>query len=168
MQMKLLTAAAMLAAVGLGTLVSCGEAPSAHMGPDGNGVSLRNLADTPVAIDKDEQPRRLVQGTLVPTPSDTKSRHYLLRERKALNGTIIAVLREERGEKVAYSRVEVDCQRRLFHVLGVGSSRAKVEVTRAYDGPLRSIEGLPLRQELAAFVCERSKTPLAPAPAARS
>jgi hypothetical protein len=129
---------------------------------DGNGVSLRNLTDTEVAREAGDRQFRL-QGTAIPTPSDTRSRYFLLRERQAIGGNIIAILREERGDRIAYARVEVDCGGRLFHVLGVGPSRAAVETARAADGPLRPIAGLPLRQDLASFICQRSNTPLAPA-----
>ena len=124
-----------------------------------NGVSLRNLAETDVAVPKPEQ--LTVKGRLIPTPSDPTSRHFLLRERKAVGGTIIAILRQEHEGKVAYARTETDCANRLFHVLGVGPNRALVETDIANDGPLRSIKGLPLREELATYVCEASGTPLA-------
>jgi hypothetical protein len=124
-----------------------------------NGVSLRNLAETDIAVPKPEQ--MTVKGRLIPTPSDPTSRHFLLRERKAIGGTIIAILRQEHDGKVAYARTEVDCAKRLFHVLGVGPNRALVETNIAPDGPLRPIEGLPLREELATYVCQASGTPLA-------
>ncbi len=126
-----------------------------------NGVSLRNLAETDVAVPKPEQ--LTVKGRLIPTPSDPTSRHFLLRERKAVGGTIIAILRQEHDGKVAYARTETDCANRLFHVLGVGPNRALVETNIAHDGPLRPIKGLPLREELATYVCEASGTPLAQA-----
>ncbi|MCP8890001.1 hypothetical protein [Sphingomonas faeni] len=124
-----------------------------------NGVSLRNLAETEVAVPKPAQ--LTVKGRLIPTPSDPTSRHFLLRERKAVGGTIIAILRQEHAGKVAYARTETDCANRLFHVLGVGPNRALVETNIAHDGPLRPIKGLPLREELATYVCEASGTPLA-------
>ena len=126
-----------------------------------NGVSLRNLAETEVAVPKPEQ--LTVKGRLIPTPSDPTSRHFLLRERKAATGTIIAILRQEHDGKVAYARTETDCGKRLFHVLGVGPNRALVETNVAHDGPLRPIKGLPLREELATYVCNASGTPLAKA-----
>ena len=124
-----------------------------------NGVSLRNLAETEVAVPKPEQ--LTVKGRLIPTPSDPTSRHFLLRERKAASGTIIAILRQEHDGKVAYARTETDCGKRLFHVLGVGPNRALVETNVAHDGPLRPIKSLPLREELATYVCNASGTPLA-------
>ena len=124
-----------------------------------NGVSLRNLTETEVAVPKPEQ--LTVKGRLIPTPSDPTSRHFLLRERKAVGGTIIAILRQEDAGKVAYARTETDCANRLFHVLGVGPNRALVETNIAHDGPLRPIKGLPLREELATYVCAASGTPLA-------
>lgn len=153
--------AALIAAA---TLAAC--SPGAGGGDDmvdaeGNGVSLRNLIDGPAARQAGDRAFR-VQGTLVPTPSDTRSRYFLLRERRAVTGNIIAILREERGDRIAYARTEVDCAGRLFHVLGVGPSRAAVETARSPDGPLRPVAGLPLRQDLARFICERSGTPLAP------
>ena len=146
-------------------LAACsGEQPATTTSNDAmvdNGVSLRNLAETEVAVPKPEQ--LTVKGRLIPTPSDPTSRHFLLRERKAASGTIIAILRQEHDGKVAYARTETDCGKRLFHVLGVGQNRALVETNVAHDGPLRPIKGLPLREELATYVCNASGTPLAKA-----
>lgn len=157
--------AAPAAMAALTVLAACSAGTDAASGGEGGNVSLRNLTETDVARQAGEQEFR-VQGNLVPTPSDTRSRHFLLRERKTVSGTIVAILREEHDGKIAYARVEVDCAKRLFHVLGVGPSRAIVETARADDGPLRPITGLPLRQELSAYICERSGTPLAAAPQA--
>ena len=152
-----------LAVAGATLLAACsGEQPATTVSNDAmvdNGVSLRNLAETEVAVPKPEQ--LTVKGRLIPTPSDPTSRHFLLRERKAASGTIIAILRQEHEGKVAYARTETDCGKRLFHVLGVGPNRALVETNVAHDGPLRPIKGLPLREELATYVCEASGTPLA-------
>ena len=152
-----------LAVAGATLLAACsGEQPATTTSNDAmvdNGVSLRNLAETEVAVPKPEQ--LTVKGRLIPTPSDPTSRHFLLRERKAVGGTIIAILRQEHDGKVAYARTETDCGNRLFHVLGVGPNRALVETNVAHDGPLRPIKGLPLREELATYVCEASGTPLA-------
>ena len=152
-----------LAVAGATLLAACsGEQPATTMSNDAmvdNGVSLRNLAETEVAVPKPEQ--LTVKGRLIPTPSDPTSRHFLLRERKAASGTIIAILRQEHDGKVAYARTETDCGKRLFHVLGVGPNRALVETNVAHDGPLRPIKGLPLREELAMYVCNASGTPLA-------
>jgi len=152
-----------LAVAGATLLAACsGEQPATTMSNDAmvdNGVSLRNLAETEVAVPKPEQ--LTVKGRLIPTPSDPTSRHFLLRERKAVGGTIIAILRQEHDGKVAYARTETDCGKRLFHVLGVGPNRALVETSVAHDGPLRPIKGLPLREELATYVCAASGTPLA-------
>ena len=152
-----------LALAGATMLAACsGEEPATTVSNDAmvdNGVSLRNLAETEVAVPKPEQ--LTVKGRLIPTPSDPTSRHFLLRERKAASGTIIAILRQEHEGKVAYARTETDCGKRLFHVLGVGPNRALVETNVAHDGPLRPIKGLPLREELATYVCEASGTPLA-------
>ena len=154
-----------LAVAGATLLAACsGEQPATTMSNDAmvdNGVSLRNLAETEVAVPKPEQ--LTVKGRLIPTPSDPTSRHFLLRERKAASGTIIAILRQEHDGKVAYARTETDCGKRLFHVLGVGPNRALVETNVAHDGPLRPIKGLPLREELATYVCAASGTPLAKA-----
>ena len=154
-----------LAVAGATLLAACsGEQPATTMSNDAmvdNGVSLRNLAETEVAVLKPEQ--LTVKGRLIPTPSDPTSRHFLLRERKAASGTIIAILRQEHDGKVAYARTETDCGKRLFHVLGVGPNRALVETNVAHDGPLRPIQGLPLREELATYVCAASGTPLAKA-----
>ncbi|MES3152593.1 hypothetical protein [Sphingomonas faeni] len=152
-----------LALAGAMLLSACsGQQPTNDAANDAmpeNGVSLRNLTETDVAVPKPEQ--LTVKGRLIPTPSDPTSRHFLLRERKAVGGTIIAILRQEHGGKVAYARTETDCAKRLFHVLGVGPNRALVETNIAHDGPLRPIKGLPLREELATYVCDASGTPLA-------
>ncbi len=151
-----------LALAGAMLLSACsGQQPTNDTANDAmpeNGVSLRNLTETDVAVPKPEQ--LTVKGRLIPTPSDPTSRHFLLRERKAVGGTIIAILRQEHGGKVAYARTETDCAKRLFHVLGVGPNRALVETNIAHDGPLRPIKGLPLREELATYVCNASGTPL--------
>lgn len=149
-----------MAAVPLMALAACGTPrEDAGNAMEGGGVSLRNLGETDVA---GPPPARMtVQGRPIATPSDTRSRYFLLRDRKAVGGTVIAILRQERAGRVAYARTETDCGRRLFHVLGVAPSRALVETEVAYDGPLRSIEGLPLRQELAAAICRSAGTPLA-------
>ncbi|TCP66368.1 hypothetical protein [Sphingomonas sp. PP-CE-1G-424] len=151
-----------LALAGAALLAACSGEQPATINTDAmvdNGVSLRNLAETEVAVPKPEQ--LTVKGRLIPTPSDPTSRHFLLRERKAVGGTIIAILRQEHDGKVAYARTETDCGKRLFHVLGVGPNRALVETNVAHDGPLRPIKGLPLREELATYVCDASGTPLA-------
>ena len=150
-----------LALAGATLLAACSGQQSVTTNTDtlaDNGVSLRNLADTDVAVPKPEQ--LTVRGRLIPTPSDPTSRHFLLRERKAVGGTIIAILRQEHDGRIAYARTETDCANRLFHVLGVGPNRALVETNIAHDGPLRSIDGLPLREELARFVCATAGTPL--------
>lgn len=147
------------------TIAACGAAPGdadravGSEAPENAGVSLRNLADTEVAAPAPD--RFTVRGRPIPTPSDTRSRYVLLRNRAAIGGTVIAIIRQERDGRVAYARAEVDCDRRLFHVLGVASSRALVETHVDHDGALRSIAGLPLRQELATFVCQAAGTPLA-------
>ncbi len=151
-----------LALAGATLLAACSGEQPATTNTDAmvdNGVSLRNLAETEVAVPKPEQ--LTVKGRLIPTPSDPTSRHFLLRERKAVGGTIIAILRQEHDGKVAYARTETDCANRLFHVLGVGPNRALVETNVAHDGSLRPIKGLPLREELATYVCNASGTPLA-------
>ncbi len=152
--------AACLLALGV---AACAQEPA----PDkleGNGVVLRNLAETDVSAPARDQ--YALQGRLIPTPSDTASRYFLLRERREISGNIVAIIRQEHAGRIAYARTEVDCARRLFHVLGVGASRADAEVATTYDGPLRSIARLPLREELARFVCQQSGTPLAAAPSA--
>ena len=151
-----------LALAGATLLAACSGEQPASTNTDmmtENGVSLRNLAETDVAVPKPAQ--LTVKGRLIPTPSDPTSRHFLLRERKAVGGTIIAILRQEHDGKIAYARTETDCANRLFHVLGVGPNRALVETNIAHDGPLRPIKGLPLREELATYVCAAIGTPLA-------
>ncbi len=158
--MKMMTTGALAAILLLGAC--SGSSNDTEPLANESTVSLRNLTESNVAVPAGERDFRL-RGTLIPTPSDTRSQHYLLRERRAIGGNIIAILREERGDRIAYARTEVDCARRLFHILGVGSSRASAEVAIVYDGPLRPIAGLPLREELARYICERSGTPLAAA-----
>jgi hypothetical protein len=144
-----------LAIAGAALACACSPAPTTD---NGETVSLRNLADTDTA--RPARDSYKIEGRLIPTPSDPASRYYLLRERKALTDTHIAIIRQARGNRIAYARAELDCDKRLFHVLGVGPNRALVETNIAHDGPLRSIEGLPLREELAKFVCEVAGTPL--------
>jgi hypothetical protein len=157
--LTVLTAAALLATAGC----SSQAADTTHESAD---LRLRNLTETTTAA-----PRRAnyqIEGDLIPTPSDSRTRYYLLSQRSPLlAGTVIAVLREERGDKAAYARVEVACDKRQFHIVGVGNRRSFAETSVTRDGPLRSIESFPLRQEIAAFVCDKHGTPLA-APAARS
>jgi hypothetical protein len=123
-------------------------------------LTLRNLTETNMAAPiRESYP---IEGDLIPTPSDTRTRYYLLRHRApVLSGTVIALLREERGKVAAYARVEIDCAKRLFHIVGVGNRRAFAETSFKRDGPLRPIDGYPLRREIAAFVCDRHGTPLA-------
>jgi hypothetical protein len=138
-------------------LAGCGSG-EATGGDTNEQVVLRNLAETEIARPKPEH--EPIRGELIATPSDPQSDYYLLRHRTTLIGTTIAILRQEKQGRVAYARTEVDCERRLFHVVGVASTRGRVESDVAHDGPLRSISGLPLRQELATFVCQRAGTPL--------
>ncbi|GEM_PF-1970484 len=152
-----------LAVAGASLLCACsGPAPEATNAASASAaaeaVSIRNLAETEVAAPKRDH--YTIQGKLIPTPSDPSSRYYLLRERKAVTDTHIAIIRQEHGNRIAYARAELDCDKRLFHVLGVGPNRALVETNIAHDGPLRSIDGLPLREELARFVCATAGTPL--------
>lgn len=152
----LMTAAAVMCVAACSKTDAGGDAPTKAT------VNLRELTET-----KPSAPARAhyqIEGKLIPTPSDTASQYYLLRQvSPMLTGTIIAIIRQEHAGRVAYARVEVDCGRRLFHVLGVGNRRAFAETSIVYDGPLRPIEGLPLRKELAAYVCQAGGTPLATA-----
>lgn len=146
--MSALLAGAMLAA--------CGT--SANTVPAGNAaerVDLRHLVETDVAGNGIE--RYPLEGTVIPTPSDDQSRYELLRQRKTAAGTTIAILRQQRGDRFVYARTELDCERDLFHVVGVADTRAHVETNVAHDGPLRSTAGLPLRQELSRFICQRAE-----------
>ena len=144
-------------------LAACSATPADEQRRlDGNGVSLRTLADTDVAPPADSRTFAL-KGALIPTPSDARSIYFPLRQRTAIGGTIGAIVREERGQRGADARTGVDCGKRLFHVLGVGSTRADAEVAIAYDGPLRPIAGLPRRQEIADCIYAEAGTPLAPA-----
>ncbi|MHA6724168.1 hypothetical protein [Sphingomonas sp. RS2018] len=144
----------------LGVTSACSGAPDdADANAVAQNVSLRNLTETvgtPVKAAAQDQ------GDLIPTPSDKDGRHYLLRQRTPLTGdTIFGNLREERGGKVAYSRIELSCEKRQFRIVSVGQRRTTVEFKKNGDGPLRPIDGLPLREDIAAFVCERAGTPLA-------
>ena len=156
MRLKTLT----LAVAGASLACACsGPAPeAANATSAAEAVSIRNLAETEVAAPARDSYK--IQGKLIRTPSDPSSRYYLLRERKAVTDTHIAIIRQEHGNRIAYARAELDCDKRLFHVLGVGPNRALVETNIAHDGPLRSIDGLPLREELARFVCATAGTPL--------
>jgi hypothetical protein len=140
-------------------LSACSGSDASTMGDEH--VVLRNLVDTELAAPAPEHHR--IQGTLIPTASDPVHDYYLLRQRRTLNGTNIAILRQERAGRVAFARTEVDCANRLFHVIGVANTRGRVESNVAHDGPLRPIEGLPLREELASYVCQTAQTPLAAA-----
>ncbi|MBJ6121250.1 hypothetical protein [Sphingomonas mollis] len=156
---KMMAAAGVAAAL---MVAACSGGATDEGAAENHSVSLRNLTESEVATEAGEREFRL-KGTLIPTPSDTRSKHFLLRERRAIGGNTIAMLREERGNRIAYARTEVDCAKRLFHVLAVGPSRVSVEVGNSAEGPLRPIAGLPLREELATYICQRSGTPLAPA-----
>ncbi len=137
-------------------LAACGSATSNDMTAEvatDNGVSLRNLVDTEVAGNGIE--RYKLEGTAIPTPSDPNSRYELLRQRRTAAGTTIAILRQQRGDRVAYARTELDCAANLFHIVGVADTRAHVETYTAHDGPLRPTTGMPLRQELSRFICQR-------------
>ncbi|TKD50854.1 hypothetical protein [Sphingomonas baiyangensis] len=136
------------------SMAACSAAPP----PDEPGnVSLRNLVETDKAAEARAGYR--LQGDLMPTPSDTQSRYYLLRNRTTPLGTVVAIIRQERGDRIAYARAELDCEDRLFHVLGVGSTRGEAEADIAYDGPLRPTTGLPLREEMGRFVCQAAGKP---------
>lgn len=142
----------------MGAVVSgCNATPDAAAVPE-NGVSLRNLADTDVAGEAGRG--HLPGGELMATPSDPASEYYLLYQRRTPTGTVVAVIRQERGDRVAYARTEADCSRRLFHVLGVGDTRGEAEALIAHDGPLGPVAGLPLREEMATAVCGRAGMPL--------
>lgn len=117
-------------------------------------VDLRHLVETDVAGNGIE--RYPLEGEVIPTPSDDQSRYELLRQRKTAAGTTIAILRQQRGDRFVYARTELDCERDLFHVVGVADTRAHVETNVAHDGPLRPTAGLPLRQELSRFICQRA------------
>lgn len=150
---------ATIATMSLIFLAACSEGAANDANDNGNAVRLRNLVETEVAAPARSGYR--LEGDLVPTPSDRQSQYFLLRQRRAIGGNIVAIIRQERGERIAYARTETDCAQRRFHILGVGSSRADAEVDMTADGPLRSIAGLPLREELARYICEREGTPLA-------
>ena len=126
-------------------------------------VSLRTLTNTSASAE--ERDSYTIQGDLIPTPSDPTARYFVLFQKEVpLDDTMIAILRQERNHRISYARIELDCNKRLFHVVGVGNRRSFAETNITYDGPLRSIEGLPLRQELASFICRTNRTPLAPPP----
>ncbi len=136
-------------------LAACGIAPAPEAAMD-NRVDLRHLVETEVAGNGIE--RYPLEGVEIPTPSDAQSRYEVLRQRRTAAGTIIAILRQQRGDRFVYARTELDCERNLFHVVGVADTRAHVETNVAHDGPLRPTEGLPLRQELSRFICARATT----------
>ncbi len=163
MTARILPTSMMCALAMLGATACTGtQADQADAAAENQSVSLRGLADTTAATETREEYK--IHGKLIPTPSDTSARYFLLREReRLLADTIVAIIRQERTGRIAYARVELNCGKRLFHVLGVGNRRAFAETDITYDGPLRPIEGLPLRQELAAYICNVNGTPLAAA-----
>lgn len=116
-------------------------------------VNLRELATTNVAHAAPDSFK--IEGTRIPTPSDTRSRYFLLRQRPTVIGQTIAIIRQEMGDRVAYARLELNCEKRLMHVVGVADTRARVETSVSYDGPLRPIDGKPLRGEMLDFICKR-------------
>lgn len=136
-------------------LAACGNSTSPENAATmNNTVDLRHLVETEVAGNGIE--RYPLEGVEIPTPSDAQSRYEVLRQRRTAGGTIIAILRQQRGDRFVYARTELDCERNLFHVVGVADTRAHVETNVAHDGPLRSTDGLPLRQELSQFICARA------------
>lgn len=134
-------------------LAACGNSTTPEPTTN-NMVDLRHLVETEVAGNGIE--RYPLEGVEIPTPSDAQSRYEVLRQRRTAGGTIIAILRQQRGDRFVYARTELDCERNLFHVVGVADTRAKVETNVAHDGPLRPTTGLPLRQELSRFICARA------------
>ncbi len=142
-----LLAGAMLTACG-------GSSPPAPEATTNSTVDLRHLVETEVAGNGIE--RYPLEGVVIPTPSDAESRYEVLRQRRTAGGTVIAILRQQRGDRFVYARTELDCERNLFHIVGVADTRAHVETNVAHDGPLRSTDGLPLRQELSRFICARA------------
>lgn len=142
------------------TLTACSSS-SADGGQSaaGRSVTLRTLTQSDYAVVPRSRDFAL-KGQKVATPSDPHSNHYVLRVRTAVTGNVVAMLREERGARVAYSRTETDCRTGRMHILGVGSTRREAEVASIDDGPLRPMTGLPLRRELARAICERAGTPL--------
>jgi len=138
-------------------LAACGTSATSEPDPTTNNmVDLRHLVETEVAGNGIE--RYPLEGVEIPTPSDAQSRYEVLRQRRTAGGTIIAILRQQRGDRFVYARTELDCARDLFHVVGVADTRAHVETNVAHDGPLRPTAGLPLRQELSRFICARAST----------
>lgn len=149
-----------LSAVLLGgaLLTACGNsAPPEAQATMTSTVDLRHLVETEVAGNGIE--RYPLEGVEIPTPSDPQSRYEVLRQRRTAADTIIAILRQQRGDRFVYARTELDCDRDLFHVVGVGDTRAHVETNVAHDGPLRPTADLPLRQELSSFICQRASAP---------
>lgn len=137
-------------------LAACGTSANTITAEDKvERVDLRHLVETDVAGDGIE--RYPLEGAVIPTPSDDQSRYELLRQRRTAAGTTIAILRQQRGDRFVYARTELDCDRDLFHIVGVADTRAHVETNVAHDGPLRSTAGLPLRQELSRFICQRAE-----------
>lgn len=146
-----------VALLGGALLAACGNSAAPPPEATSNTVDLRHLVETEVAGNGIE--RYPLEGVEIPTPSDPQSRYEVLRQRKTAAGTIIAILRQQRGDRYVYARTELDCERNLFHVVGVADTRAHVETHVAHDGPLRPTSGLPLRQELSSFICQRASAP---------
>ncbi len=116
-------------------------------------IVLRDLAASNVS--SPAPPELKIPGVEMTTPSDTRSKYFLLRQRPTVIGQTIAIIRQELNGRVAYARLELNCEQRLLHVVGVADTRARVETSVAYDGPLRPVEGLPLRGEMLDFICKR-------------
>lgn len=158
-----MTMRALVVMIGL-MAAGCSQTPAADQDQGGgNVVTLRNLIDTDVATQDPDRSLMRLQGEPVPTPSDRQTNYFLLRQRTAIGGTVVAMLREERGNRVAYARMEIDCKARLFRIAGVGSDRAGAEIAKVDGQALRSMAGLPLRVDLATYICRQAGTPLAPA-----
>jgi len=147
-----------LALAAAASVSACGDATSAP--PENIQVDMRNLVDT---LDPAPGLNHHRGGELIPTPSDTASRYYLIHTRTPLAGPNISIVRQDRGERTVFARVETDCAARRLLIASVGVTRSEVESRVAGNLQLRPIEGRPLREEMATFICDHAGTPLAEA-----
>lgn len=141
-------------------LAACTVADGSNEPNTAEPVTLRNLTSSEVARVPESRAFPL-KGERVATPSDPATAYYLLRVRTAVTGNVIALLREERGPRIAYARTETDCRTARMRIAGVGDTRGRAETADAPEEALRPIEGLPLRVELATAICAHSGLPLA-------
>src|SRR6476661_5562433 len=98
MQSKDVLTSALVAMLAVGCSQQARDANSSAEQPM---VNLRHLAERTSAP---AEKKYTLQGSLISTPSDARSRYYLLWLRQPLlSGTQVALLRQELGSRVAYA-----------------------------------------------------------------